>query len=579
MEGGKPPPRCGFALASQGAILRYPLRFHWDPGADIRGILSPMEPSMPSPRAIPSPSFPGEAVLPDACREAERHAKEAFDIPEDDLVEQASLGAWKVFCALFPEAHRFAVLCGPGSNGADGLALARHALRDGFHPVVASVGKEPDPSGAAGRQRVLLREAGATPIPWSKLRDMDEFRHPTGMPAVDAMFGTGLSRPLQGDAIEAARWLSDRPTLALDIPSGLDGATGQPLGEAVRATATVAFGRTKPGLHLHPGRDFAGAVHLVQLGIPPASWEHAGGAIGLLDDAWAAGRLAPRPRGAHKGDAGRVFLLVGSDAYPGAAFLSIAAALRSGAGLLFAGSTESVASRVPLAVPEAIASIAIGPEVNRDELARRIESADAVLAGPGLGMSADSASTLRLLLARARGPLVLDADALNLCAAHPDLQPLLLHAADARGVVLTPHPMEASRLAGRTVDELLADPIGAARELAARFHAVVVFKTSTPVVASPSGQLAIGIAGHSGMAVGGCGDALAGALVARLAEGATPFDAACQAVRAHARAGDLAGRRGHRGMSVTDLISSLPQAWEEMESAAGDHSRPSSAKG
>jgi NAD(P)H-hydrate epimerase len=132
-------------------------------------------------------------------------------------------------------------------------------------------------------------------------------------------------------------------------------------------------------------------------------------------------------------------------------------------------------------------------------------------------------------------------------------------------VVLTPHPVEASRLLGEGVDSLLADPIGAARKLSERFHAVAVFKTATPVVASPDGRVAIGIAGHSGMAVGGSGDALAGAVVARLAEGVEPFEATCQAVRAHARAGDIAGERGRRGMSVTDLVAALPQAWEEME--------------
>lgn len=522
----------------------------------------------PAPRASACRSaFPGGAVLPDACRAAEACAREAFGIPEDDLVEEASLGAWKLFCELFPEAHRFAVVCGPGANGADGLALARHALRDGFRPAVALVGGAPKPGGAADRQLAKLAAAGLSPVPWAALRDMDEFRHDASVPAVDAMFGTGLSRDLMGEAAEAARWMSLRPALALDIPSGLDGATGEPLGEAVRATATAVFGRTKPGLHLHPGRDHAGAVHLVPIGIPDAAWERAGGAIALLDDAWAAGRLAPRSRGAHKGDAGRAFLLAGSDAYPGAAILATSAALRSGAGLLFAGSTESVASRLPLAVPEAIPLVAIGDRADRDRVALRLETSHAVLAGPGLDLSPASEAALRLVLAHARGPVVLDADALNLCARSPELQDAVRRVATTRGVVLTPHPAEAARLLDLPQDELLANPIHAARTLAERFHATAVFKTATPVVAAPSGEVAIGVAGHPGMAVGGCGDALAGALVARLAERVPPYEAACQAVRAHARAGDIAGARGRRGMSVTDLVAALPAAWEEMESA------------
>lgn len=512
-------------------------------------------------------AFPGGAVLPDACRTAEAHAREAFGIAEDDLIEQASLGAWKIFCELFPEAHRFAVVCGPGANGADGLALARHALRDGYRPVVALVGGAPKPGGAADRQLAKLAAAGVVPVSWDALRDMDEFRHDASAPAVDAMFGIGLSRDLMNDAAEAARWMSDRPVLSLDIPSGLDGATGEPLGEAVHATATAVFGRTKPGLHLNPGREYAGTVRLVEIGIPDAAWERAGGAIALLDDAWAAGRLEPRSRGAHKGAAGRAFLLAGSDAFPGAAILATSAALRSGAGLLFAGSTESVAYRMPLAVPEAIPLVAIGDHVDRDHVAMRLETSHAVLAGPGLGFGPASEAALRLVLAHARGPVVLDADALNLCARSPELQDTVRRVAASRGMVLTPHPAEAARLMDVPQDELLANPVHAARMLAERFHATAIFKTATPVVASPTGEAAIGVAGHPGMAVGGCGDALAGVLVARLAEHVPPFEAACQAVRAHARAGDIAGARGRRGMSVTDLVAALPVAWEEMESA------------
>lgn len=511
-------------------------------------------------------------TLPESCRAAERHAMDTFGLEQDVLMERASLGAWQVFLDTFPGASRFAVLCGPGSNGGDGLALARHALLDGFGPTVVLVGKEPDPASAAGRQLAILSRMGLDAVAWKTFRQSDEFRLGASLPGVDALFGTGLSRALQNEAAEAASWLSERPTLALDIPSGLDGATGHPLGACVHATATATFGRSKPGLHLHPGREWAGAVHVVDIGIPAASWDAAGGKVALLDDAWASGRLSPRARGAHKGDAGRVFLLCGSDAYFGAAIMSSSAALRSGAGLLVVGSTESVASRMALAIPEAMGSVAVGDSVDLSELDRHLESTDAILAGPGLGTSPEALSAVKRILSRSTAPLVLDADALNLCAAHPDLREELARAADTRATVLTPHPLEASRLSGRPVADLLADPLHAARELAEQFHSVVILKTATPVVASFEGTLAIGVAGHSGMATGGSGDALAGALVARLAEGTSPFDAACQAVRAHARAGDLAGARGHRGMSVTDLVARLPEAWEEMEQPDGHRS-------
>lgn len=504
-------------------------------------------------------------AFPESCRAAERHAMDELGLREDVLMERASLGAWAVFRSTFPGARDFAVVCGPGSNGGDGLALARHARIDGFRPAVVLLGGIPKESSAAGRQLRLLRSFGIAVEDWDAFRDSRAFQSGQELAGVDALFGTGLKRPLEGAFAEAARWLSRRPTLALDLPSGLDGATGRPLGECAKAVATATFGRSKPGLHLHPGREFAGAVHVVGIGLPQASWDVAGTMAHLLDDSWATSRLAPRSRGAHKGNAGRVFLLCGSDAYLGAAILSASAALRSGAGLVQVGSTESVASRIAMAVPEAMGALAVGDSVDLQELSKRIESSSALLAGPGLGKSAHARVALKRLLERAAAPVVLDADALNLCAEHDDLRQDLLRLARGTGVVLTPHPAEASRLLGQGVDSLLADPIRTARELSERFCAVAVFKTATPVVASPDGRVAIGTAGHPGMAVGGSGDALAGAVVARLAEGVEAFEATCQAVRAHARAGDIAGERGHRGMSVTDLVAALPQAWEEME--------------
>jgi NAD(P)H-hydrate epimerase len=488
---------------------------------------------------------------------------ETWGLLEDVLMERASLGAWAMFRGRFAAAEAVVVVCGPGANGGDGMALARHAFVDGIRPVVVGLGREPDPTSAAGRQREILRRLGVEVVPWSEFRDGGAG---AGMEhAVDALFGTGLSRALEGQAAEAAAWLSTRQTLALDLPSGLDGATGRASGPCVRAVATATFGRSKPGLHLHPGRDFAGEVRVVDLGLPPASWDFAQGAVELLDGRWARDRLATRPRGTHKGGAGRVFLLCGSNAYPGAAILCASASLRSGAGLVSVGTTDSVVQLVVSAVPEAVASVAVGEAPDAEALRGRVGKADALLAGPGLGTSPQAATALESLLRHARGPVVLDADALNLVASSPELSSLFVSVAASRGGVLTPHPLEASRLLATPTEVLLGDPLQAASLLASRFGCVAVFKTSTPVVASPDGRLAIGVAGHPGMAVGGMGDALAGAVAARLAEGVDPFEATCQAVRAHARAGELGGARGRRGMSVTDLVAVLPQAWEEME--------------
>jgi len=493
-------------------------------------------------------------VSPDSMRKAEARARELLRISEDLQMERASLGAWNLFRRTFPDADTLVVLCGPGANGGDGLALARHALLDGFRPIVCFPGPQPFEGSLAHLQYRRLQALGVEVVPWQGLAGFE-----VSVPAVDALFGTGLSRGLADGFAHAARWLSTRRTLALDLPSGLDGRTGHPLGEAVRAMATVSFGRAKTGLFLDPGREFAGTVQVVDIGIPDSCWDPDG--VQTLDADWAKSRLPARPRGAHKGSAGKAVLLVGSGEYFGAAVLSSSAALRSGAGLVTVASVPEVARAIARSVPECLGKVAIGSSASGfDQI---LSKADAVLAGPGIGQGEDAEFALASLLESWTGPLVLDADALNLVAARPRLRSLL---DDHRGrLVLTPHPLEASRLLSVPVQELLADPVHSARRLALAYDAVVVFKTATPVVASPDGRSALGIAGHSGMAVGGCGDALAGAVVARLAEGEELFEATCQAVRAHARAGDLAGEDGKRGMSVTDLVAALPKAWGEME--------------
>lgn len=493
--------------------------------------------------------------LPSACRRAEARARELLSLSEDLQMERASLLAWSFFQELFPGHRTFAVPCGPGSNGGDGLALARHALLDGFRPIVHFPGSEPAPGGLAALQLSRLRALGIHPASRAELVAL-----PPDVPAVDALFGTGLSRGLSGEFAEASAWLSVRPTLALDLPSGLDGATGRPFDGAVRALATITFGRAKPGLFLDPGREFSGEVRVADIGIPSCCWEGEE-SLALMDSQWARGCLPRRARGAHKGSAGQCVLLCGSSSYPGALTLSASGALRSGAGLVLAATTAELAASVVQAIPEVLGRTAIGP--GHEPISRILTKADAVLAGPGLGQGDDAIQALAGILESWEGPLVLDADALNLLASRPDLRDLLRGRKGS--LVLTPHPAEAARLLGTSAEELLQDPIESARRLSLEFQAVAVFKTATPVIASPDGELALGVAGHPGMAVGGCGDALAGAVVARLAEGESPFRATCQAVRAHARAGEIAGERGHRGMSVTDLLSALPTAWEEME--------------
>ncbi|HOX50041.1 MAG TPA: NAD(P)H-hydrate dehydratase, partial [Fibrobacteria bacterium] len=434
------------------------------------------------------------AALAAGVRRAEARSRELLGISEDLQMERASLGAFAYFRDLFPEASTFSVVCGRGANGGDGLALARHALLAGLCPVVCFPAGEPASDSLASCQLARVRASGGRVVDWAELATDPH----ASRPVVDAVFGTGLARDVDGIWPEVFAWMSARPVLSLDLPSGVDPDTGRPRAFAVRARATATFGRIKAGLLLDPGRDLAGEVRVVDIGIPERCWEGED-AIQVLDGEWARGRLPPRPRDAHKGVAGRLLLLAGSDELMGAAILAASAALRSGAGLVEVVSTRSVSQRLAGVLPEAMAFAGIGDGVDVQDLTRRAERADAVVAGPGLGTGSDARTALERILSRCTGPLVLDADAINLVAAHPSLSDSFRAVARARGAVATPHPKEASRLLGVPVGQLLSNPLEAARALSGRFGAVAVFKTSTPVVAAPDGRLAVGTAGHPGM--------------------------------------------------------------------------------
>ena len=471
------------------------------------------------------------------------------------LMRRAGRAAADLALTLVGAAHAqpVLVLAGPGNNGGDALELAANLSEAGLDVVVlyfAPTSGQPSPETAQALARARASRANFADVA-PDTRDWAL--------VVDGLFGIGLARNLVGRYPELVTALDDMrcPVLALDVPSGLDADTGMPVGEgsvAVRATHTITFIGDKPGLHTAFGRDHAGDVHVVDLGIdeklfPPPLAQLAGPAL-------FAAQLAPRRQGSHKGSFGDVAVVGGARGMLGAAVLAGRAALYAGAGRVF------------------VATVDPGPGFDnlQPELMFRASNAlkfegQALVLGPGMGDSVEAMRALSHAIDGA-GPLVIDADGLNLVAASTELQGRLARRQGA--TILTPHPLEAARLLGITTAEVQADRLAAARQLARRCNAVAVLKGSGTVVAAQEGCMAINPTGNPGLASGGTGDVLAGVCGALLAQGWPAWEAAVGAVWMHGAAADrlVEDGVGPIGLTAGELPAALRKVLNGLVSEA-----------
>lgn len=380
----------------------------------------------------------------------------------------------------------------------------------------------------------------------------DPLAVPHGSLVVDGLLGTGARGAPRGAIAEAIRWMNrlraERGAfvVAIDVPSGLDADTGAVADPAVEADLTVTLGL--PKRCLAPGAPEVGAlrcgrVEAAGLGFPAALVGETPADTDELVCGEVEALLPRRPRAAHKGDFGHVFVLAGSDRYAGAAALAAEAAARGGAGLVSVRTTREAACPIRVRLPEAMVEALPGPSVTPEalgpEFAEALRRAGTLVVGPGLTTGDGPLRALRLALESGVARAVLDADALSLLATHPELVGALPAA-----TVLTPHPGEAARLLGTTVAEVQRDRRAALLALVAKTGATVVLKGAGTLVSAPGRGVHVLRAGNPGMATGGSGDVLAGLCGALLAQGLAPFDAARLAVWRHATAGDEAAWRG-----------------------------------
>ncbi|GAB6040647.1 NAD(P)H-hydrate dehydratase [Endothiovibrio diazotrophicus] len=485
------------------------------------------------------PQLPVNLYRAAQVRELDRRAIEERGLPGGTLMERAGQATFDALRRRWPEAQRIAVLCGIGNNGGDGFVIARLARLAGLEVRLFQLG---DPAALKGDARVM---AEAWHGYGGESRAFDAAALGDAEVIVDALFGTGLERPLEGawrEAVEAME-AAPAPVVAVDIPSGLHADRGVVLGAAPRAALTVSFIGLKPGLFTGQGPDYCGEVVFNDLQVPAAVYDGIEPAARRCTAAWARGELVPRRRDAHKGAFGHLLVIGGDYGMAGAARLAAEAALRAGAGLVSVATRPEHAVAMAAAVPELMCRGVCGA----DELEPLLERATVIAVGPGLGRSEWAESLLAAALT-SHLSVVVDADALNLLAGKT------LRRDDW---VLTPHPGEASRLLGCATAEVQADRLAAAAGLASRYGGVAVLKGAGSLIQVAGGVPALCAAGNPGMAAGGMGDVLTGVIGALLAQGFDGREAAELGVCLHAGAADLAAADGERGMTASDLIGRL----------------------
>lgn len=466
-------------------------------------------------------------------REYDSNTIERIGIPACVLMERAALAAVEAieeFCAGGGRGMPVLVMAGMGNNGGDGLAVARLLCEKGYRVEVWTVGDRERASGQWKQQMGILENY---PVEYSRQPRRREY----GV-LVDALFGVGLSRAVEGlyaEAIDVFRGLSGW-RLAIDMPSGIGTDTGEVLGRAAAADLTVTFGFCKRGLALYPGCEYAGEVRIADIGISGRSFFGRRPGMYAYDEDICA--LLPKRDGAgNKGTFGKVLLAAGSVNMAGAAVLAARAAYRAGAGMVKVITPPENRIILQQAVPEALLGTC-------DDLEAGLEWADVAAVGPGLGKSREALRCLERMVRQGGKPLLVDADGLNLLSEQPGLQELLTERGrQGRAIVLTPHVGELARLLDCSVQECKRDLPAAGGSLAARLNAVVAAKDARTFICREGHGTCVNLNGNSGMATAGSGDVLTGIIAALLAQGMEAFEAAAVGAYVHGRAGDLVTAR------------------------------------
>lgn len=488
-------------------------------------------------------------VTAEEMKKYDKNTITQLGLPGMVLMERAALAAFSAIEDYFgkhaEQAKTVLIMAGIGNNGGDGLALARLLAESDYDVTLHYVGDADKASSDWKVQRQILDNFPVRTT--HKICDLEY----TVM--VDALFGVGLSRTIEGVYAKAVEMFNKVQAfkIALDVPSGICSDSGEILGCAVKVNQTITFGFCKRGLVLYPGAEYAGKVSVAPIGITkmgfmgqePSLFCYTGEKMSAMPD---------RECNGNKGSFGKVLLVAGSYKMAGAAILSAKAAYRIGAGMVKIISCEENRIIIQQAVPEAL----FGTE---EDLQNSLSWADVVAIGPGIGMEQKAKECLEQVIQKSGLPLIMDADALNLLAKHKELyRELINQGKNGRKVILTPHVGELSRLMNVPVTDLKVNLWKYGKMLARELHAVIVAKDARTVICREEGSDCLNTCGNSGMATAGSGDVLTGVIAGLTAQGMEAFQAAGIGVYLHGKAGDsVAEKIGEHACMAGDLLSAL----------------------
>lgn len=496
----------------------------------------------------------------DEMRELDRRASAEFGISEELLMENAGDAAYFAIHSEFGvELRHFVIFCGVGNNGGDGLVVARKLHSNGAIVTVFILGDPSKFKGAAKKNYDIARrlhfemnELKSIDDAWDALDGADAI--------VDAIFGTGLTREVDGNYRETIEMINESamPVFSLDIPSGIHGDTGQIMGVAVLANCTITFGLPKLGNLLFPGFDYVGKLYVTHISFPPELYNSPKIKIATNEPL----PLLPRFRDTHKGSYGKTLFIAGSSNYLGAPYFAAMSFLKAGGGLSFLAAPEPVTpfigakgSEIIFVPQKATESGSIAFE-NKKQLLEFCENVDLVVMGPGLSLNEETQKLVRTLAAGIPKPLLIDGDGLTAIAG--DLNCIKKR---KQPTILTPHLAEMARLTQKDTSAISLNKVDVLQETTRQLNATIVLKGAHSLIGYPDGRVFINLTGNPGMATAGSGDVLTGAIAAMHGLRLPLPEAVRAGVFLHGLAGDLAAKEiGEDGLIAGDIMKVLPIA-------------------
>ncbi len=493
-------------------------------------------------------------------KQADKHTMEELHISSLELMENAALSCVDLMYREGLDLRKVCIVCGSGNNGGDGFAIARILMQRGIFVTVCFVGNKTHCSDETKKQIGFLREAGGDFV--DGFVEDDDYSL-----IVDAIFGVGLDREIQGDYQNVIRKINRHkaPVLSVDLPSGISADSGQIMGIAVHASITVTFQEEKLGLVLFPGADYAGRVIVTDVGID-TSVLAGDKTLAYTCEPEEYVRLLPlRKIDSHKGSYGKLLVIAGSKGMSGAAYFNALAAYTAGVGLVKIYTHESNRIILQELLPEAI--VVTYKSFDKIDLLQLLEWADGVCIGSGLGISITSQEILTLVLDEAKIPCIIDADGLNLISEHRELLEKLKNGK----YILTPHMLEMARLLDTDLASLKQNRADLLQKFVEEYQVICALKDTRTMVFNHLCGPYVNLTGNNAMAKAGSGDVLAGCIAALVVQSNNAISATDMGVYLHGRSGDLARKeKGSYSVLARDLISYLGGALKEQEDIANE---------